>query len=127
MYLPSIKHGQFDATPANEERHAKECPCLNEVECPKCKSLDIVWDYVCHTYGPPWMACMDCDSAVDYYCRENTCDWRYTDGLNSRNPRAEENAKKRPAWLDDEQAVQSRKESTPVITWWDPRVKDARG
>jgi phage terminase large subunit GpA-like protein len=71
--------------------------------CPNC-GAEVYWDFTCHTWfnGEIWMACMNCDSAVEYICsREYSC-WTYTDGLNSRSPRAEENSKKRPEWLSKE-------------------------
>lgn len=96
---------------------------MTTVGCPECKSENLYWYYTCHTYGPPWMACISCDSAVMYSCLD--CAWGYTDWLNSGNPRAEENKKHRPAWLDDEVAVKSREEWGPSgITWYDNRVKD---
>lgn len=69
--------------------------------CPACGGT-VRWDFTCHTYG--WkddgtggMACLYCDSAVEYECLE--CDWSYVDGLNPRNPRSAANVARRPAWL----------------------------
>lgn len=45
------------------------------------------------------MACIGCDSAVEYFCTAADCRWSYIDGLNPRNPRSVENARKRPTWL----------------------------
>lgn len=48
---------------------------------------------------------MPCDSAIEYLCaaqyddEPGECEWRYTHGLNPRNPRAAENEKRRPPWL----------------------------
>lgn len=92
--------------------------------CPKCGG-DVQSDLACHTWPREveggriqWMACMPCDSATrwacishsDEYCWEDCwsdgfhdgCGWRWTDGLNPGNPRAEENEKNRPDWSKDE-------------------------
>lgn len=29
-YLPSVRHGQFTATPEHERNHDKDCPCIKE-------------------------------------------------------------------------------------------------
>jgi len=47
-YLPSIKHGQFDAEPVHEIKHDKECPCMNSTCC----------DYAC--YEDPGCMCDPC-------------------------------------------------------------------
>lgn len=73
--------------------------------CPKCNSENIRWNLTCHTYksGNTWMACMPCDSAIEYYCTEDKCDWSFTHGLNKGNPMTEENEKSRPQWLIDKE------------------------
>lgn len=68
------------------------------LECPKCGSGRIYWEYACHTYQVDgrWMGCMPCDSAIRYVCFD--CKWSYTWGLNPDNPRAVENEKQKPSW-----------------------------
>ncbi len=77
---------------------------MSEVKCPQC-GADVVYDLVCHTWSTRtddgrevWMACVGCSSAIGYDC--TNCEWHYTDGLNSRNPRSPENERHRPQWLD---------------------------
>jgi hypothetical protein len=53
---------------------------------------------------------MPCDSAVEYFCASQyddepgECEWRYTHGLNPRNPRSADNEKRRPPWIPEGQA-----------------------
>ena len=77
----------------------------NETPCPICGG-EVRYYPTCHTYGIDgrWMACISCDSAIEYMCinEDNLLShWSYIDGLNPRNPRAEVNAANRPKWLDD--------------------------
>ena len=69
--------------------------------CPECGGR-VEYDLTCHTYGQGdrFYACMPCDSAVEYFCASQyddepgACKWRYTHGLNPRNPRAAQNEKR---------------------------------
>ena len=85
--------------------------------CPECGGR-VEYDLTCHTYGQGdrFYACMPCDSAVEYICASQyddyscqydtgpgECTWRYTHGLNSKNPRAAENEKRRPPWIAEGQ------------------------
>ena len=85
--------------------------------CPECGGR-VEYDLTCHTYGQGdrFYACMPCDSAVEYICASQyddyscqydtgpgECTWRYTHGLNSKNPRAAENEKRRPPWIPEGQ------------------------
>jgi hypothetical protein len=82
--------------------------------CPEC-GAEVVYDLTCHTYSvkrdngtEAWVACMPCDSAVGYICvreldDDGECGWRYTHGLNPRNPRAAENEQRRPSWISQGQ------------------------
>lgn len=92
---------------------------MTAVACPECGGK-VAYDLTCHTYPTrrddgteAWMACLPCDSAIEYVCTgqyndENpgTCRWEYTHGLNPGNPRAAQNEAQRPAWLGDHQLVQ---------------------
>ena len=76
---------------------------MSEFACPECGGK-VWWDFTCHTWPQTtadgkeqWMACLGCDSAIEYLC--DNCFWCYTDGLNPRSPRTEANEQKRPAWL----------------------------
>lgn len=71
-------------------------------------------DYgTCHTYRGPndtWWSCQGCYSAIEYFCVgtnddeiDDDCGWSYTHGLNPGNPRAAENARHCPPWLDPEE------------------------
>ena len=78
--------------------------------CPECGAR-VVYDLTCHTYGQGdrFYACMPCDSAVEYICArdlddDGECGWRYTHGLNPRNPRAAANEEARPPWIPAGQA-----------------------
>jgi hypothetical protein len=72
--------------------------------CPECGGpVDVM--LTCHTYPQRqadgterWMACMPCDSASDWYCESDECNWSWTEGLNPRNPRAAANDASRPSW-----------------------------
>lgn len=90
-------------------------------ECPECGG-EVEWDFACHTYPQTrdgketWMSCMPCDSATYYRCVAHSeekcwedcfeeemhegCGWRWTNGLNSGNPRAVENEARNPHWDD---------------------------
>jgi len=82
--------------------------------CPQC-GAPVVYNLTCHTYGGTdadgrerWWACMPCDSAVEYICvreldDDGECGWRYTHGLNPKNPRAAANERRRPAWIPEGQ------------------------
>jgi hypothetical protein len=50
-----------------------------------------------------------CDTATRHYCTAEAwaCGWEYTDGLNPSSPRAVENEKRRPGWLDGIRGVAS--------------------
>lgn len=72
--------------------------------CPQCGG-EVDHLLTCHTYSQRledgterWMSCLPCDSATDWYCLSEDCDWDWTCGLNPRNPRAEENATHAPPW-----------------------------
>jgi hypothetical protein len=81
--------------------------------CPECAG-PVRWNFTCHTYG--WqedgtggMACMSCDSAIEFCCAqpdqdgdllEDGCGWMYTWGLNRRNPSAVRNEEHRPPWIE---------------------------
>lgn len=91
--------------------------------CPWCGS-DVVVDLGCHTWPrkvtredgstfEQFMSCMPCDSATVWSCEtfwmiegdeelqgRTPCNWSWTDGLNPRNPRAEENDERNPHWED---------------------------
>jgi hypothetical protein len=81
--------------------------------CPEC-GREVVYDLTCHTYGQDgkFYACMPCDSAVEYICtgqledEPTGCEWRYTHGLNPKNPRAARNEENRPPWLPDGQSAE---------------------
>ena len=49
-YLPSKKHGQFDAEPVHERRHDRECPCMSYVKTPGLPDYPVV---VIHLIDPP--------------------------------------------------------------------------
>lgn len=80
-------------------------------KCPGCGG-PVDYMLTCHTYSQRvddngterWMSCMPCDSAYYWYCdgtEENDwdgCGWRWTEGLNPRNPRAAENEENNPHW-----------------------------
>jgi len=73
--------------------------------CPACGAATDMMP-TCHTWANRrpdgsvvWMACMGCDSAMDYYCTADDCRWDYTHGLNPQNPRAADNATRKPGWL----------------------------
>jgi hypothetical protein len=81
--------------------------------CPECGGK-VAYDLTCHTWpqqqrdggSERFMTCMPCDSAIEYLCTEwlrddkpGECNWRYTHGLNPRNPRSAANDAKRPAWI----------------------------
>ena len=73
------------------------------IKCPECSCPRIYYDYTCHTYASTradgstmFMACLPCDSAIEYVC--NDCTWRWNAHLNPRNPRSVENDKKKPDW-----------------------------
>jgi hypothetical protein len=92
---------------------------LASISCPECGGK-VAYDLACHTWpqrrddgSDAWMSCMGCDSAIEYFCTEwlrdldpGTCGWRYTHGLNSRNPRSAANEAVRPAWLEGHALVQ---------------------
>lgn len=71
--------------------------------CPECGAeTDSI--STCHTWpdrradgSVVWMSCMNCDSAMLYFCE---CGWEYTQGLNPMSPRSRENQERRPAWLE---------------------------
>lgn len=77
-------------------------------KCPKCESIDVVWDFACHTWpnqrdsGTIFMSCFGCDSAREYICMEDDCNWNYTHGLNPLNPRFADEQESKPNWVDDE-------------------------
>lgn len=95
---------------------------MKEGKCPDCKG-PVSSDLTCHTWPraledgtEQWMSCMPCDSATLYYCiawqpedfddewmiegedEGSGCGWRWTMGLNPRNPRSAQNDKRRPNW-----------------------------
>lgn len=85
---------------------------MAEPSCPGCGHKTVYWDFGCHTYpgrGETFMSCMPCDSAIELICgydfeNDDTseCRWNYVWGLNPKNPRFEEEQKKRPAWLEED-------------------------
>lgn len=71
--------------------------------CPDCGG-PVYYDLDCHTWSNSqgkWVACLPCDSAIRYECQHGDCEWGYVDGLNPRNPRSADNARRRPDWLTD--------------------------
>lgn len=78
--------------------------------CPECDG-EVRWTHACHTYGfkadgTGGLACMNCDSAIEYVCADQyadyprgDCAWTYIHGLNPRNPRSSANESRRPEWL----------------------------
>jgi hypothetical protein len=91
--------------------------------CPEC-GYRVTYDLDCHTWprrdgngAERWMACMSCDSAIRYICMRDLddageCGWRYTHGLNPRNPRAAANEERRPPWIPAGQ------ELGPALSAW---------
>ena len=81
--------------------------CVVPWGCPKCDSA-VVRYMTCHTYqngcdsdgNALWVACYGCNSAEEYSCASETCDWVYTYGLNPLNPRSAANEANRPDWLE---------------------------
>lgn len=87
-------------------------PCFH-MTCPECGGK-VERIHTCHTWG--WrpneegkmvggMSCIGCCSAMHYYCTEryeevSPCRWEYTAGMNPNNPKAAENEKRKPAWLE---------------------------
>lgn len=90
---------------------------VDGIQCPGCGG-EVVYELTCHTYSRTrddgtiqWMSCLPCDSATRYECSNRWeddvfdpetdeyikvgCDWNWTYGLNSGNPRAEENERNR--------------------------------
>jgi hypothetical protein len=84
--------GGFYPDPENEEEKKITCACGGKV----------YGYFTCQTWtnaSGTWMSCMDCNSALHWSCYEDTdCGWYYTEGLNTRNPRSEENEAKKPSW-----------------------------
>lgn len=76
--------------------------------CPAC-GQPTTSTLTCHTYqeGSRWMSHIWCDTATRHYCTADACGWEYTDGLNPASPRAVENEKRRPGWLDGIRGVAS--------------------
>lgn len=74
--------------------------------CPECGG-EVDAYFTCHTYpggtrddgSVQWYVCSSCDSAYEFFCLEDDCDWHYTWGLNPKNPRSEANEQHRPDWL----------------------------
>ena len=109
-----------------------------DMNCPRCGG-PVGATYACHTYGPNenghWMSCIGCDSAVDYVCMcrlndepepqckpDCECNWRYTHGLNPKNPRSEINEKNRPPWIagPKPESAHGVVAKLPAIPWlWD--------
>ena len=77
---------------------------MSEILCPECGSDRIYYDYTCHTYPGGtredgtriYMACLPCDSAIEYCCYD--CTWSWNAHLNRGNPRTEKNDAKKPSW-----------------------------
>jgi hypothetical protein len=68
------------------------------------------------------MSCLPCDSAVEYVCPTDDCDWCYTHGLNKRNPRWEREQTFRPQWLPEELPVENPRSGYGAVTWTHPEV-----
>lgn len=73
--------------------------------CPKCEGY-VQRSFTCHTHQSRlsngkdiWVSCLTCDSAVQYACEADGCDWYYVNGLNPKNPRAADNELRRPQWM----------------------------
>lgn len=77
-----------------------------EKPCPAC-GTETDWYLTCHTFrqGGRWCACLPCDSATEWFCTSEDCEWSYTQGLNPGNPDAEANERDRPSWVSDETAM----------------------
>lgn len=92
--------------------------------CPWCGGK-VGWRYDCHTWkqGERWMSCLPCDSAVEYYCREEGCDWCYTHGLNTGNPRWLREQEFRPGWLPEALPVSKPVPGVATFTWVHPGVE----
>lgn len=78
---------------------------MSDTPCPQCGS-DVTYDLACHTWPQTqsdgsvrFMSCLPCDTAYLYECTNEVCDWRYTHGLNPKNPRSIAEQTKRPQWL----------------------------
>lgn len=107
------------------------------MNCPECGHNTVKADFTCHTYGgvdadgkERWYSCIGCGSAIEYFCTcwledmaadEHylcNCTWKYTHGLNPKNPRAAYNETFRPAWLerkDPDERVEMPKH--PDVPW----------
>ena len=117
--------------------------------CPECEHDKVLANFACHTWPNTvrpdgtvqWMACQGCDSAIEYLCgcwlddevpdpdnpgglwiyREPDCEcnWRYTHGLNKRNPRWAKHQESRPAWLAPEPDYTERGDilKHPDVRW----------
>ncbi len=81
----------------------------SEHRCPECAG-PVYWDLTCHTWpqGDRFMSCLPCDSAVYYGCDSDNCRWGYTHGLNTDNPRSDENEARRPPWIAEAKLEYSR-------------------
>lgn len=67
-----------------------------------------------------------------FACANDTCDWRYTHGLNPDNPRAVVNEKNRPTWIPeypyDDETEDINPESWVPETWtWNKRAFYSEG
>lgn len=90
---------------------------MQPLTCPTCGSRNLLWSYTCHTWSDStgaWKSCLPCDSAVEYWCNEDECDWGYTQGLNPGNPRSPLNEAHRPPW-----ALQGDQPNRAVRAVWD--------
>lgn len=83
------------------------------------------WRYTCHTWqqGGKWKSCLPCDSAAEYACRSEDCDWIYVHGLNSGNPRWFREQEFRPVWLPEQLPVRKPEPGTYAFTWTHPGVE----
>jgi hypothetical protein len=87
---------------------------MSDVACPECTHHDVKVELACHTWPQTrgngtemWMSCQGCDSALEYLCTcwldddtDCQCMWRYTHGLNPRNPRHAHCERSRPTWIE---------------------------
>jgi hypothetical protein len=96
-----------------------------EISCPQCGTQPVLTLGACHTWPGDsredgsimWMGCQGCNSATYYYCQEEECDWHYTHGLNTLNPRSEKNELSRPEWLPEDWDAEYVFPGT--VPWWE--------
>lgn len=62
---------------------------------------------------------MPCDSAIEYFCTSESCDWNFTHGLNPLNPITEKNEESRPSWIVGDLEWKNNGISPVVFAEWD--------